>query len=76
MTIDALDHFTVAVSDLEASRRFYVEALGLHEGERPPFEFPGAWLYSGAAPLVHLVAPLRLQYILLHQSLRDCLSAP
>lgn len=56
MTVDALDHFTVVASDLEASRRFYTEALGLRDGERPPFDFPGAWLYVGAAPLVHLIA--------------------
>ncbi|WP_020203268.1 hypothetical protein, partial [Cupriavidus sp. WS] len=23
---------------------------------RPPFTFPGAWLYAGGAPIVHLVA--------------------
>ena len=56
MTIDALDHFTIATSDLEASRRFYVEVLGLSDGERPPFAFAGAWLYCGANPVVHLVA--------------------
>ena len=56
MTIEALDHFTIATSDLEASRRFYVEALGLGDGARPPFDFPGAWLYCGPAPVVHLVA--------------------
>ena len=56
MTIDGLDHVTIATSDLEASRRFYVETLGLRDGERPAFDFPGAWLYCGAAPVVHLVA--------------------
>ncbi|MFQ5785394.1 MAG: VOC family protein [Alphaproteobacteria bacterium] len=55
MMIETLDHFTVATNDLDASRGFYVGLLGLVEGERPPFETPGAWLYGGAAPLVHLV---------------------
>ncbi len=54
--IDGLDHFTIATSDLQASRRFYVETLGLRDGERPAFDFLGAWLYCGAAPVVHLVA--------------------
>ncbi len=56
MAIDALDHFTLVTADLDASRRFYVEALGLREGDRPPFAFPGAWLYCGATPVVHLIA--------------------
>ncbi len=55
MAIDALDHFTLVTADLDASRRFYVEALGLREGDRPPFAFPGAWLYCDAAPVVHLI---------------------
>ncbi len=55
MAIDALDHFTLLPADLDASRRLYVEALGLREGDRPRFAFPGAWLYCGAAPVVHLI---------------------
>ncbi|MET0211105.1 MAG: VOC family protein [Burkholderiaceae bacterium] len=47
MTIRKLAHFSVRTMDLDASRRFYVEILGLHEGYRPPFDFPGAWLYRG-----------------------------
>jgi catechol 2,3-dioxygenase-like lactoylglutathione lyase family enzyme len=45
------EHFT---KDLEATVAFYVEAVGLTKGERPPFGFPGAWLYDGALPAVHL----------------------
>ena len=55
MAIDALDHFTLVPADLDASRRFYVEALGLREGDRPRFAFPRAWLDCGAAPVVHLI---------------------
>lgn len=56
MAIEALDHFTIVVSDLERSRDFYVKILDLRDGERPAFEFPGAWLYCGRTPIVHLVA--------------------
>ncbi len=56
MTIRALDHVNVSTSDLDASRRFYVDVLGLRDGERPPFESRGAWLYCGDEPVVHLVA--------------------
>ncbi|HEV7284395.1 MAG TPA: VOC family protein, partial [Kaistia sp.] len=36
--------------------RFYEDVLGLEAGERPPFPFPGLWLYAGdGTPVVHLV---------------------
>ncbi len=51
----ALDHITIRCRDLEASRRFYADILGLESGYRPPFEGPpGAWLYDGGRPVVHL----------------------
>ncbi len=55
MTIDRLDHVTIVTGDLEATRDFYVEVLGLEDGQRPPFTFPGAWLYCGPNPVVHLI---------------------
>jgi catechol 2,3-dioxygenase-like lactoylglutathione lyase family enzyme len=59
MSLDRLDHYTVRTPDLATSLRFYVEVLGLMSGPRPPFDFPGAWLYAGereaAQPVVHLV---------------------
>ncbi len=55
MPIQGLDHFTINAADLDRSRRFYAEVLGLEDGDRPPFEFPGAWLYCGGRPIVHLV---------------------
>ncbi len=35
--------------------RLYEEVLGLNNGDRPPFDVHGAWLYSGENPIVHLV---------------------
>ncbi len=32
-----------------------VEAIGLVEGPRPPFPFPGHWLYLGDVAVIHLV---------------------
>lgn len=55
MGIDAIDHYTILAHDVDASRDFYVDVLGLRDGERPPFDFPGAWLYVGDVPTVHLV---------------------
>lgn len=56
MTIDGMNHFTVMSSDLEKSKAFYINILGLTEGYRPPFEFPGAWLYSGDQAILHIMA--------------------
>ena len=56
MTLASLDHVTIVTSDLERATAFYVDVLGLSEGDRPAFDFPGAWLYCGQAPVLHLVA--------------------
>lgn len=47
MPISKLAHFSVLTADIEASRSFYCDILGFREGFRPPFRFPGAWLYRG-----------------------------
>jgi catechol 2,3-dioxygenase-like lactoylglutathione lyase family enzyme len=47
MPISKLAHFSVRTTSVEASRRFYTEILGFKEGYRPPFKFPGLWLYRG-----------------------------
>lgn len=46
MGIRKLGHYSIRTSNLEASRRFYTDMLGLREGFRPPFKFPGLWLYD------------------------------
>jgi catechol 2,3-dioxygenase-like lactoylglutathione lyase family enzyme len=54
MPIKRLDHINISCTDLERSRRFYAEVLGLEDGERPNFKRAGAWMYQGGHPLVHL----------------------
>ena len=51
----SLDHYNIYCKDLTATVRFYEKYVGLHDGDRPPFPFPGAWLYTGKDPVVHLV---------------------
>lgn len=55
MAIAGMNHFTVLSSDLERSKAFYINVLGLTEGYRPPFTFPGAWLYVGNQAILHIM---------------------
>ena len=58
MSVGKLAHYSIRTRDIEASRRFYTEVLGLREGHRPPFPFPGTWLYAGedaGGDVVHLI---------------------
>jgi catechol 2,3-dioxygenase-like lactoylglutathione lyase family enzyme len=50
-----MNHFTILTDDVDATIRFYGELLDLHPGARPNFDFPGAWLYSGDAAILHIV---------------------
>ncbi len=56
MAIQGMNHFTVLASDLDATLRFYCDLLGLRAGPRPPFDFPGAWLYCGDTAVLHVIA--------------------
>jgi catechol 2,3-dioxygenase-like lactoylglutathione lyase family enzyme len=54
--VQRIDHVAIVVTDLEQSRRFFGEAMGLKEIPRPPsFDFPGAWFAAGSEVL-HLLA--------------------
>jgi catechol 2,3-dioxygenase-like lactoylglutathione lyase family enzyme len=55
MTVQALEHVTIRCANLKRTRDFYVELMGLAEGDRPAFPFRGYWLYLGGIPVVHLV---------------------
>jgi catechol 2,3-dioxygenase-like lactoylglutathione lyase family enzyme len=50
MDIKRVDHYSIRTRDLERSQRFYTDVIGLKAGPRPPFDFPGYWLYSGEPP--------------------------
>lgn len=57
MPLGVLQHYTIEPSDLERTKTFYCEVLGLEDGDRPPLGFPGYWLYSGGVATVHLLGP-------------------
>ncbi len=55
-----INHFSIRTTDLDATRHFYADVLGLTDGPRPPFPFPGAWMYRGdhgdvANAVVHII---------------------
>lgn len=54
MSVGLLDHINIRTRRLADTVRFYEEILGLQNGDRPNFGFPGAWLYSEGRPVVHL----------------------
>ena len=57
MPLGVLQHFTIEPANLEATKDFYCDVLGLENGDRPPLGFPGYWLYSGGVATVHLLGP-------------------
>jgi len=54
MNIGQLDHYNVSTRKLKETIRFYEDVLGFKNGPRPAFSFPGAWIYSGDQPVLHL----------------------
>ena len=55
MPATSLNHYTIRPRDLEATKDFYANVIGLTVGDRPPLAFPGYWLYAGDTPVVHLI---------------------
>jgi catechol 2,3-dioxygenase-like lactoylglutathione lyase family enzyme len=55
MPVEQLEHYTIRCRDLERTRDFYRDFIGLEVGPRPNFNFAGYWLYCGGVPVLHLV---------------------
>ncbi len=55
MKLGRLDHVNVRTRDLDKMAAWYQKVLGLSQGKRPSFSFPGAWLYIDDKPIIHLV---------------------
>jgi catechol 2,3-dioxygenase-like lactoylglutathione lyase family enzyme len=54
LNVKAIDHVTLVVKDLAATRRFYVDVLGMNEIPRPNFTFAGSWYKIGNTE-VHII---------------------
>jgi len=49
MAVEKLDHYSIRTLDLHASEKFYTRIMDFTVGFRPPFKFPGLWLYNGGS---------------------------
>jgi catechol 2,3-dioxygenase-like lactoylglutathione lyase family enzyme len=54
VALTALEHYLVLTANLDATRDFYQDALGMRQGFRPLLGFPGYWMYIGATPVIHI----------------------
>lgn len=49
-----LDHVLLVLSEAQPTLSFLTGVVGLRIGPRPPFRFPGWWLYAGGRAAVHM----------------------
>ncbi|RVD79702.1 hypothetical protein [Pseudomonas koreensis] len=49
------DHLAFNSADGQTLQDSFGQLLGLTPGRRPPFPFPGRWLYQDAHALVHVI---------------------
>ncbi len=56
MPITELNHYLLVAKNLEKTKDFYQNVLGLELAERPDFGFPGYWLRTGEDICVHLAS--------------------
>jgi len=54
MAVQRMEHFLVISEDLDGTRDFYCDVLGMSVGFRPDLGFPGYWLYLGDVGCLHL----------------------
>jgi catechol 2,3-dioxygenase-like lactoylglutathione lyase family enzyme len=54
MSVTHMEHVLVLTDQMERTRDFYRDVVGLVVGERPPLAFPGYWLYAGSTPCLHV----------------------
>ena len=54
MPLTKMEHYLVLSDDIDKTRDFYCQVLGMEEGFRPPLPFPGYWLYVGDTPCIHI----------------------
>jgi catechol 2,3-dioxygenase-like lactoylglutathione lyase family enzyme len=63
MPVQALHHYTLRCppDEVDSLAGFYERVIGLQLGDRPELPLPGAWLYAGGQPIVHIYANVDAQ---------------
>ena len=54
MPLSHIEHFLLQTADMEGTRKWYVEVLGMRVGPSPDFKFPVFWMYLGDKDVVHV----------------------
>jgi len=49
-----IEHYLVAAEDMERTRDWYRDVLGMQEGWHPDFGFPVCWMYLDGKDVVHI----------------------
>ncbi|QDU82079.1 Metallothiol transferase FosB [Polystyrenella longa] len=52
--VKSIDHVTLVSKDMEKSRHFYVDVLGMEDVPRPAFSFAGKWFQAGET-MIHII---------------------
>jgi catechol 2,3-dioxygenase-like lactoylglutathione lyase family enzyme len=62
--LKGIDHYAIAVTNLERSLSFYHNILGLSILTRPNFDFQGAWLDCGNGISLHLIVQPEVKVVI------------
>ena len=54
MPLSHIEHFLLQTADMDKTRAWYVDVLGMRVGPNPDFKFPVFWLYLGDKDVVHV----------------------
>lgn len=54
MPLAHIEHYLIAADDMEATKTWYCDVLGMQEGWHPEFNFPVYWLYLDGKDVVHI----------------------
>ena len=69
MSLNFMEHFLIQSADIEATKNWWVNVLGLRVGPSPDFKFPVYWLYIGDRDVLHItqgggnVSENRMKYL-------------
>jgi catechol 2,3-dioxygenase-like lactoylglutathione lyase family enzyme len=54
MPLSHIEHYLVAADDMDGTRDWYRDVLGMQEGWHPDFGFPVYWMYLDGRDVVHI----------------------